>query len=129
MKYDGFRRGGAPIALAPEITLPKPGPDVFLDYSKNDEWAVGMIGHELMSKEGDTPFADMEHPATYTDAGYQDCSISERCRPLVAALLKVAVADRIDAVEGTRRAKRLEGECPEVSLNVPNIFLKFVLLS
>ena len=26
MKYDGFRRGGAPIALAPEITLPRPGP-------------------------------------------------------------------------------------------------------
>ena len=37
MKYDGFRRGGAPIALAPEIVLPQPGPDAFLDYSKNDE--------------------------------------------------------------------------------------------
>ena len=74
-----------------------------------------MIGRELLSKEGDTPFADMEHPATYTDEGYQDGSISEQCKPLVASLLKVSVADRIDAAEGTRRAKRLEGECPEVS--------------
>jgi len=41
MKFDGFRRGGAPIALAPEVTLPQPGPDAFLDYTKNDEWAVG----------------------------------------------------------------------------------------
>lgn len=65
MKFDGFRRGGAPIALAPEVTLPRPGPDVHLDYSKNDEWAVGMIGHELLSPPGGTPFADMDHPATY----------------------------------------------------------------
>eukprot|EP01043_Picozoa_sp_COSAG02_P063162 COSAG02_NODE_8884_length_2410_cov_1.013847_2_plen_60_part_00 len=41
MKFDGFRRGGAPIALAPEVTLPQPGPDAFLDYTKNDEWAIG----------------------------------------------------------------------------------------
>eukprot|EP01045_Picozoa_sp_COSAG04_P022090 COSAG04_NODE_2449_length_4101_cov_30.628333_2_plen_623_part_00 len=109
MPMDGYRRGGAPIALAPEITLPKPGPDVFLDYSKNDEWAVGIIAHEMLSKEAG-PFTDMEHPATYTDAGYQDGSILEKCRPLVAALLKVAVADRIDAVEGSRRAKKLQGE-------------------
>ena len=53
MPTDGFKRGGAPIALAPEITLPKPGPDVHLNYSKNDEWAVGMIAHELLS----TPLA------------------------------------------------------------------------
>ena len=33
MPYDGIRRGGAPIALAPEVTQPNPGPDVFLDYS------------------------------------------------------------------------------------------------
>ena len=115
MPYDGMRRGGAPIALAPEITMPKPGPDVFLDYSKNDEWAVGMIGHELLSKKGEVPFPDMERPRTYTDETYQDDSISEQCKPLVASLLKVSVADRIDAAEGTRRAKRLEGECPEVS--------------
>ena len=109
MKYDGFRRGGAPIALAPEITLPKPGPNVFLDYSKNDEWAVGMIAHELLSEQEDAaPFADMEHPRTYTDEGYQDVGISGQCQPLVSALLKVALADRLDAVEGSRRARLVE---------------------
>ena len=112
MPYDGFRRGGAPIALAPEITLPKPGPDVHLNYSKNDEWAVGMIAHEILSKEDTaTPFEDMEHPATYSDAGYSAASISEPCRPLVAGLLKVDPAERLDAAEASRQAKKLQGEC------------------
>eukprot|EP01044_Picomonas_judraskeda_P020169 COSAG03_NODE_4420_length_1558_cov_1.750514_2_plen_402_part_01 len=108
MPYDGIRRGGAPIALAPEVTLPRPGPDVFLDYSRNDEWAVGMIAHELLSQEGAVPFADMEHPATYSDAAYQEETIPQLCRPLVSGLLRVAVADRLDATAGSRRAKRLE---------------------
>ena len=108
MPVDGYRRGGAPIALAPEITLPKPGPHVFLDYSKNDEWAVGMIAHELLSQDGTNPFADMEHPATYSDVAYQDEAIPQRCRPLVSGLLRVVVSDRVDAAEGCRMVKRLE---------------------
>ncbi len=116
MPYDGFRRGGAPIALAPEITLPEPGPDVCLDYSKNDEWAVGMIAHDLLSNGG-LPFLDMEHPATYSDAGYQGGGISEQCRPLVSGLLRVALSDRLDAKQGARQAmallNRLEDLVPE----------------
>eukprot|EP01043_Picozoa_sp_COSAG02_P027128 COSAG02_NODE_1585_length_11820_cov_3.247078_4_plen_963_part_00 len=108
MPVDGYRRGGAPVALAPEITLPKPGPDVFLDYSKNDEWAVGMIAHELFSRENCSPFADMDHPATYSDTGYRDETIPSVCQPLVSGLLRIAVANRLDATEGCRRAKRLE---------------------
>eukprot|EP01043_Picozoa_sp_COSAG02_P057691 COSAG02_NODE_7048_length_3211_cov_6.545951_1_plen_921_part_01 len=108
MPFDGIRRGGAPIALAPEVTLPKPGPDVFLDYSKNDEWAVGMIAHELLSQEGCSPFPDMEHPATYSDMGYQQETIPQICESLVCGLLRIAVPDRLDAIEGCRRAQRLE---------------------
>ena len=108
MPYDGIRRGGAPIALAPEVTLPKPGPDVFLDYSKNDEWAVGLVAHELLSQEGCSPFPDMEHPATYSDMGYQQETIPQVCRSLVCGLLRIAVSDRLDAIEGCRRAQRLE---------------------
>ena len=111
MPYDGFRRGGAPIALAPEITLPKPGPTAFLDYTKNDEWAIGMVAHELMSEEDKVPFENMEKPATYADASYMDDTISERCKPLVSRLLKVNPADRIDAAEGSRQAKKLLGQC------------------
>ena len=29
MPFDGIRRGGAPIALPPEVVLPKPGPGAF----------------------------------------------------------------------------------------------------
>eukprot|EP01052_Picozoa_sp_SAG31_P062930 SAG31_NODE_21891_length_538_cov_1.125285_1_plen_104_part_10 len=45
LRFDGYRLGGAAIALAPEITLPRPGPGVFLDYSKNDAWACGIVLH------------------------------------------------------------------------------------
>ena len=111
MKFDGFRRGGAPIALAPEVSLPKPGPDAFLDYSRNDEWAVGMVSHELFSKsDAQVPFDDMEHPASYTDAGYTDEGIANNCKPFVKGLLRVAVADRLDAVEASRDAKQLLGQ-------------------
>lgn len=35
LPYDGFRRGGAPATLAPEVSLPQI--PHFMDYSKNDE--------------------------------------------------------------------------------------------
>jgi hypothetical protein len=114
LRYDGFHRGGAPIALAPEVTLPQPGPGVYIDYSKNDEWAVGMIAHELFSPLGGdaaaagcTPFDDMAHPASYADEGYREEGISQSCRPLVRGLLRVDAERRLDAVEGSRQAKRL----------------------
>ena len=87
--------------------MPKPGPRVFLNYSKNDEWAVGMIAHELLSKEGAEPFRDMEHPATYSDAGFQQGSIPKRCRPLASRLLRLKLEDRLGAAEGARLAKAL----------------------
>ena len=72
-----------------------------------------MIAHELLShEEGATPFADMEHPRTCSDAVYQDGSISERCRSLGAGLLKVAPAERLDAAEGSRHAKKLLADIP-----------------
>jgi hypothetical protein len=111
MKFDGFRRGGAPIALAPEVVLPKPGPDCVLDYSRNDEWAVGMVSHELLTPDDATPFADMEHPATYSDAGYRDAGIPNYCKPIVRDLLCVDVMKRLDAAEGSRQAKQLLSLC------------------
>ena len=90
-----------------EVVLPTPGPDAVLDYSKNDEWAVGMIVHELFSPtEECAPFAEMERPATYSDAGYVDAGISEHCKPFVQGLLRVAIVDRTAAPEASRQAKR-----------------------
>ena len=56
-ELDGFKmplptpvsRGGAPGFLAPEVVKPQPGPQTVLDYAKNDEWAVGMLLHALLS--------------------------------------------------------------------------------
>eukprot|EP01045_Picozoa_sp_COSAG04_P013669 COSAG04_NODE_982_length_9008_cov_3.598720_4_plen_513_part_00 len=112
MPMDGWRRGGAPIALAPEITLPRPGPGVFLDYSKNDEWAVGIVAHELLSGGGGTPFLDMEHPPTYSDAGYQDGGIPARSRPLVAGLPKFRAVGSAGRGE-CRATSRRTAERPE----------------
>jgi tetratricopeptide (TPR) repeat protein len=50
----------------------------------------------------------MEHPATYTDAGYREDAIPRLSRPLVSALLRVSVSDRLAASDACRRAKRLE---------------------
>ena len=60
-----------------------------------------MVLHELLSREGHTPFAAnvMEHPARYTDVGY--CPIDPSCgglaRDVVAGLLRVNPVDRLDA--------------------------------
>jgi hypothetical protein len=54
MPYDGFCRGGAQIALAPEVLLTPPGPGVYLYYGRNDAWALGMVCHELLSSPGST---------------------------------------------------------------------------
>jgi hypothetical protein len=70
LHYDGFRRGGAPISMAPEVILPRPGPDAFLIYEKNDEWAVGIVMHELLSAVGVCAFRDMEHPRSFSDQTY-----------------------------------------------------------
>ena len=93
--------------------MPQPGPGVVLDYSKNDEWAVGMVAYEMFVRgfDGCVPFEDMEHPATYTDDGYDDEAIADCAKPLVRSLLRVKVADRLSAVEGVHQTKQLLTLC------------------
>ena len=43
-----FPRGGAPAYLAPEIVKAVPGPTTVLDYTRNDDWACGMMFHSLL---------------------------------------------------------------------------------
>ena len=43
-----FPRGGAPMYLAPEILKAVPSPHTILDYTRNDDWACGMIFHFLL---------------------------------------------------------------------------------
>ena len=45
-----FTKGGAPFYLAPEIVNAKPGPKQVLEYDKNDIYAVGLVGLQLISE-------------------------------------------------------------------------------
>lgn len=78
-----------------------------------------MIAHELLSKEDQDPFGDFEHPATYTDVGYRDEKIPTLSRPLVSALLRVAISDRLAASDACRRAARLERDLREAAEQQP----------
>jgi serine/threonine protein kinase len=105
MPYDGFTRGGAAIALAPEVTLPQPGPGIFLDYEKNDEWAAGLVLHELASTAGHTPFADMEHPHTFSDHRYRNvdaASAGGKLAQVVRGLMRVDKAARLSSDAAAR---------------------------
>ena len=98
-------RGGAPIAVAPEIHIPRPGPTTVLDYEHNDSWAVGMMFHELLSPPELTPFPDMMYPATYADDDYRHAAashpttqpLSPELRNLVRGLLRVEPSQRLSA--------------------------------
>ena len=65
-----------------------------LNYSKNDEWGVGMILHELLSsaQEG-TPFDDMERPGTFSDAGWV---MTRVCVCVCVCVHCVRVSGRVD---------------------------------
>eukprot|EP01051_Picozoa_sp_SAG22_P020270 SAG22_NODE_4033_length_1415_cov_1.531155_2_plen_196_part_01 len=92
----GFPKGGAPIAMAPEIILQQPGVGQFLCYGKNDEWAVGIVVYELLATAvlcaagfvPHRPFPDFEHPETYADADYRDIN-----RPDTLPLLRDTVRE------------------------------------
>jgi hypothetical protein len=110
LRYDGFQRGGAPIAMAPEVSLPRPGPGVYLYYGKNDAWACGIVLHELLTMERVSPFADMEHPATYADAGYRPPSgptVPPALADTVAGLLRIDPAERLAAAAAAARLEEV----------------------
>lgn len=43
-------RGGNASLMAPEVATAIPGPDVVIDYSKADAWAVGAISYEIFGQ-------------------------------------------------------------------------------
>lgn len=43
-------RGGNASLMAPEVASAVPGPDVVIDYSKADAWAVGAIAYEIFGQ-------------------------------------------------------------------------------
>eukprot|EP01051_Picozoa_sp_SAG22_P015911 SAG22_NODE_2153_length_2923_cov_2.212819_1_plen_775_part_10 len=112
MFIDGFGRGGAIQALAPEVFLPQPGPGVFLDYSKNDAWALGRILHELLSSDGHTPFDQILDPATYTDVGYRpvDQELVPSLADAVNGLLSVDPCKRLTTAQAVTLLESADAE-------------------
>jgi serine/threonine-protein kinase Chk2 len=64
-------RGGAPAFLAPEVMRPDPGPRTVIDYAKNDDWAVGMLLHQMLAGPAYTkPFGNDSDPKLFADSDY-----------------------------------------------------------
>ena len=117
MFYEGFCRGGALIALAPEVLLLQPGPGVYLYYGKNDVWALGMILHALMSSAEHTPFNVMAETATYSDEGFrpvdQELLLVPSLVLAVRGLLRVDPSHRLSAVEAAVLLEAVDVEIEE----------------
>eukprot|EP01050_Picozoa_sp_SAG11_P010268 SAG11_NODE_1020_length_6158_cov_4.836772_2_plen_657_part_00 len=114
MFYDGFCRGGAPIAMAPEVSLPEPGPGVYIYYGKNDAWALGIMLHALLSPAGQGPFEDMEHPRTYSDDGYRAPTGRALVPSLAGALAGLLRLDPAQRLGSATAAQLLEAGGEEI---------------
>lgn len=70
---DDVNRGGNGCLMAPEIATAKPGPDVYLDYSKSDIWATGAVAYEIFG--GRNPFyanSRLEHARVLNSGLYKE---------------------------------------------------------
>jgi serine/threonine protein kinase len=109
-------RGGAPGFLAPEVVLPAPGPRTFIDYSLNDDWAVGMLLHILLSGPAyANPFSSGEDPRRFVDGDYTPPDLSgggysEALGEIARGLLTVDPAARMDV--GTALARLVQPAPP-----------------
>eukprot|EP01051_Picozoa_sp_SAG22_P009382 SAG22_NODE_779_length_7272_cov_146.237418_4_plen_262_part_00 len=122
----GLPKGGAPIAMAPEIILQQPGSGQFLCYEKNDEWAAGIVVHELLSTAAPSavgfvphrPFANFDHPETYADASYQETDrpgTLPLLRETVRELLRLDPATRLSALDAYRLFDSAVGQAKEAA--------------
>ena len=72
-----------------------------IDYTKSDDWAVGMIGYELLCGRGELPIDAQGVP--YDDAKWdmvmsartRGFSAPEVCRAVVQGLLKSDIRERL----------------------------------
>ena len=106
-------RSLAQIALAQEVLMPQPGPDVFIFYGRNDVWALGMVLHELLSSQEHTPFEQMGQPETYSDAGFRPVDREELPPSLleaIAGLLRLDPADRMAAAPAALLLEAVDAE-------------------
>ncbi len=115
--YDGMRipctpgmtKGGSVMAQAPEIHNTPAGPQQYLDYSANDQFCAGLIGHEIMAGESDHPFPGCDDPKTYRDDLYVDVEpelYDEVLRQTVRELVRVDPRQRMPAIQALEELKK-----------------------
>lgn len=99
----GFMKCGSVMALSTDLHKQVPGPGQVLDYSANDQFAVGLVAHEIMAGEPDHPFpntADDGHPRSFKDEEYIDVEpeiYDEALRTTVQQLLRTDPTERMTA--------------------------------
>ena len=91
----GTKKGGAPIAIAPEVHAVKASRRAVVDYAQNDAWALGRIMNDVLRSAA--PHAE-ECTGSVTDASFRPLR-AERggaaVRALHAGLLRVDPAERL----------------------------------
>ena len=112
----GTKKGGAPIAIAPEVHAVKPSRRAVVDYARNDAWALGRIVNDVLRSTA--PHAE-EVSGGVTDASFRPLR-PERggafVRELHAGLLRVDPAERLTIDGALARVERelarcADGEC------------------
>ena len=117
-RYTVVSRGGAAVAIAPEVHAAVAAAErspsvaanaVTISYEKNDEWAVGWVGYEMCT--GKPPF-DGEPPYTQTDR-------ARLLRPAAGDLGGVAwrtVQRVLDGLTRVSASERLSAESAYLSM-------------
>ena len=112
--HKSHRRGGAPHALAPEVVKPKAGRNSWIDYDKNDIFAVGLVAYYMLT--GDHAFTATK-PATYSRETYKELPDCYRrsIKDFVWELLDPNPAERLSCVAAEAKARLLLGRINDVS--------------
>jgi serine/threonine protein kinase len=84
---EGFSKGGAPIALSPEMLSAQPGRGKVLDYSKNDVYALGRVMWDMMYYPSD-PLTSAELKSTTRNPTISKY-YSKRLHEMVLSLLSI----------------------------------------
>eukprot|EP00035_Acanthoeca_spectabilis_P039931 m.66009 g.66009 ORF g.66009 m.66009 type:complete len:715 (+) comp9794_c0_seq3:890-3034(+) len=111
----GTSRGGAPAYLAPEVMSAPLGTDthmVYIDYSKNDVFAAGMVAYDMLTSGTGTAFiTSPDHPnrdSTTYSALPIECP--KEFSDLVWAMINPDFTERITAAEALAIVD-LMGQC------------------
>jgi serine/threonine protein kinase len=91
-------RGGAPVFLPPEIRLANPGRNAVLDYSKSDQFGVGLILWSMLAPAnyaGPLPYQEPNTGYVALPAGHCSAATEALIRALTAPFAQRLCVDRM----------------------------------